>query len=210
MKTTLEPSATKTTASNVGLILPWGFSQKLKGLGLRYSIRNRNFFNTNNAIINFQLNEVTSRDFLVSATLENNNKSMVDLKAGATYSVNNTSFSIEHDLDRKYTKQQYFSMLDCDLGEKVNFNTQFDYFIYTDNAFASNENIPLWNATVSYAFTKQKNHVLKLLFIDLLDKNIDIYRRSTTNYFEETTSESLGRYFIVSYMHKLNNRPRKG
>ncbi|MDO6517302.1 outer membrane beta-barrel protein [Zobellia uliginosa] len=187
-----------------------GFSQKLKGLGLRYSIRNRNFFNTNNAIINFQLNEVTSRDFLVSATLENNNKSMVDLKAGATYSVNNTSFSIEHDLDRKYTKQQYFSMLDCDLGEKVNFNTQFDYFIYTDNAFASNENIPLWNATVSYAFTKQKSHVLKLLFIDLLDKNIDIYRRSTTNYFEETTSESLGRYFIVSYMHKLNNRPRKG
>ncbi|WP_276168179.1 outer membrane beta-barrel protein [Zobellia alginiliquefaciens] len=187
-----------------------GFSQRIKSLGVRYSIRNRNFFNTNNAIINFQLNEVTSKDFLFSATLENNNKSLVDLKAGATYSGNNTSFSIERDLDRKYTKQQYFSMLDCDLTKKVNFNTQFDYFIYTDNAFASNENIPLWNATVSYAFSKQKSHVLKLLFIDLLDKNIDIYRRSTTNYFEETTSESLGRYFIVSYMHKLNSRPRKG
>ncbi|WP_446051331.1 outer membrane beta-barrel protein [Zobellia laminariae] len=187
-----------------------GFSQKIKSLGLRYSVRNRNFFNTNNAIINFQLNEVTSKDFLISATLENNNKSVIDLKAGATYSVNNTSFSIERDLDRKYTKQQYFSMLDCDLSKKVNFNTQFDYFIYTDNAFASSENIPLWNATVSYAFSKQNSHVVKLLFIDLLDKNIDIYRRSTTNYFEETTSESLGRYFIVSYMHKLNSRPRKG
>ncbi|MBU2947805.1 outer membrane beta-barrel protein [Zobellia uliginosa] len=187
-----------------------GFSQKIKRLGVRYSFKNRNFFNTNNAIINFQLNEVTSKDFLFSATLENNNKSLVDLKAGAMYSVNNTSFSIERDLDRKYTKQQYFSMLDCDLGKKVNFNTQFDYFIYTDDAFASNENIPLWNATVSYSFSKQKSHVLKLLFIDLLDKNIDIYRRSTTNYFEETTSESLGRYFIVSYMHKLNSRPRKG
>ncbi|MBT9188161.1 outer membrane beta-barrel protein [Zobellia russellii] len=187
-----------------------GFSQKIKSLGLRYSFRNRNFFNTNNAIINFQLNEVTSQDFLVSATLENSNKSVVDLKAGATYSVNNTSFSIERDLDRKYTKQQYFSMLDCDLSDNVNFNTQFDYFIYTDNAFASDENIPLWNATVSYAFSKEKSHVLKLVLIDLLDKNIDIYRRSTTNYFEETTSDSLGRYFIVSYMHKLNSKPRKG
>ncbi len=56
---------------------------------------------------------------------------------------------------------------------------------------------------------KKKNSIVKLVLIDLLDKNVDIYRNSTTNFFEETTSESLGRYVILSYTYKLNGSRSK-
>ncbi|MGJ8762205.1 MAG: hypothetical protein ACSHXA_16810, partial [Polaribacter sp.] len=54
-----------------------------------------------------------------------------------------------------------------------------------------------------------KNNIVKLVLIDLLDKNIDVYRRSTLNYFEETNLQSLGRYVVLSYTFKINSGVKK-
>ncbi|WP_170146744.1 outer membrane beta-barrel protein [Maribacter vaceletii] len=185
------------------------FSKRMKKIGLRYTLKNRNLFTTSNSIINLQSNQVDTKDYSFSLILENNNKRIIDVKAGANYSINNTGFSIENDLDRKFSKQQYYSMVDYDFTKKLNFNTQFDYIIYKDNKFSSDQKLPLWNATLSYAFSNKKNDILKLVLIDLLDKNVDIYRNSTINFFEETTSESLGRYIILSFTHRLNRGKKK-
>lgn len=187
----------------------FSFGKKINGLGLRYTIKNKNLYGTSNSIINLQLNNVTSKDFLLGLTLENNNKNVIDLKFGANYSVNNTSFSLEKDLARTYKKQQYFSNLDYDISKKLNVNTQFDYVIFTDNQFSSKQVLPIWNGAISYNFSNNKNNILKLVLIDLLNKNVDVYRRSTTNYFEETNSESLGRYIILSYIYTLRNGMKK-
>lgn len=187
----------------------FSLSKKLKGLGVRYTLKNKNAYRTSNSIINLELNDVTSKDFFVGLLLENSNKNVVDLKFGADYSVNNTNFSLEEDLNRTYRQQKYFSMFDYDLTSKLNINTQFDYIVFSDNQFSSNTTLPIWSAAFSYNLSKNKKNICKLLLIDLLNKNVDVYRRSTTNYFEETTSESLGRYVILSYTYKLNSKPKK-
>ena len=166
-------------------------------------------YNTSNSIINLELNDVEVKNFMVSLSFENYNKNNFDVKTGASFTSNNTTFSLAQDLNRKYTKQQYFTMFDVDISERLNFNTQFDFLVFTDDQFTEHQSFSLWNASVSYNLSKNKNNILKLVFIDLLDNNIDIYRRSTSNYFEETTSESLGRYVILSYTYKLNNQKRK-
>jgi hypothetical protein len=180
------------------------FGKKINGLGLRYTLKNKNIFSTSNSVINLELNDVVTKDFLVSLTLENYNKNNLDVKAGLEYSINNTSFSIENNLNRTYTRQQYYTVFDYNVSPKLTFNTQFDYIIYSDNKFSNNIQLPILNTAISYAFSENKNHILKLVLIDLLDKNIDIYRTSRANFFEETTSESLGRYVILSYTYKLN------
>jgi hypothetical protein len=146
---------------------------------------------------------VVSQDYLVNLIVQNNRKRRVDLKAGATYILNNTSFSIENNLDRKFTTQKYFGMVDFDLSKRFNINTQLDYIIYTDNGFSIQQEIPIWNAAMSYSLSKN-NNIVKLIFIDLLDRNVDVFRRSTLNYFEETNLQSLGRYVVLSYTYKLN------
>lgn len=180
------------------------FSKKIKTLGLRYSLKNNTTYSISNSIINQELNEVIYRDYRFSGLLENSQKNKIDAKIGAEYSINNTSFSIEQDLNREYTKQQYFISADYNFTNQLNINSQFDYIIFSDDAFTSNQKLPLWNAAISYAFSRKKNSIVKLVLIDLLNKDVDIYRRSTTNYFEETTSQSLGRYIILSYTYKLN------
>ena len=97
-----------------------------------------------------------NKDYLFSGLIENTRKNKIDLKIGADYSINNTSFSIEQDLDREYTKQHYFGSADYNFSNKLNVNSHFDYIIYADDAFASKQKLPLWNAAVSYAFSKKK------------------------------------------------------
>ncbi|WP_218598478.1 outer membrane beta-barrel protein [Polaribacter sp. NJDZ03] len=183
-------------------------TKKINSLGVRLSLKNKFSNNAANSIVNYELNNVVSKDYLTSLILQNNSKRKVDLKAGATYVVNNTSFSIENNLDRKFTTQKYFGMVDFDFSKRLNVNTQFDYLVYTDNKFLIQQEIPIWNAAISYALTP-KNNIIKLVLIDLLDKNIDVYRRSTLNYFEETNLQSLGRYVVLSYTFKINSGKKK-
>ena len=183
-------------------------SKKINKLGVRFSLKNKYSYNAANSVVNFELNNVVSQDFLVNFLVQNTNKRKIDLKAGATYRTNNTSFSLEKDLNRKFTTQKYFGMIDFDISKRFNFNTQLDYIVYTDNNFSIRQEIPIWNAAISYSLSK-KNNIVKLVFIDLLNKNIDVFRRSTLNFFEETNLQSLGRYVVLSYTYRLNSSNKK-
>jgi hypothetical protein len=178
--------------------------KKINSLGIRFSLKNKFSYNSVNSVVNYDLNSVVSQDYLVGFTVQNTSKRSVDLKAGATYNTNTTSFSIENNLDRNFTSQKYFGLIDFDVTKRFNLNTQLDYIIYTDNKFSIRQEIPVWNASMSYSLSK-KNHVVKLVLIDLLDRNRDVSRRSTQNYFEETELQSLGRYIILSYTYRLNS-----
>ncbi|WP_111706220.1 outer membrane beta-barrel protein [Lutibacter citreus] len=184
-------------------------NKRVKSLGLRYNFKAKGTYNMGKSIIEKELNDVKSKEFLVGLSIENNNKKAIDISTGFEFSSNNTDFSVVDNLNRDYVEQHYFSKLDYDFSKKLNFNTQFDYYLYTDSNFNSNQKIPFWNASVSYAVTKGNNGILKLILIDILDKNVDIVRRSTINYFEETTNETLGRYFIVSFTMRLNSNSKK-
>ena len=182
--------------------------KKVNSIGVRFSLKNKYSYNAANSVVNLELNNVVSKDFLTSLIVQNNRKRRVDLKAGATYILNNTSFSIEQDLNRKFTTQKYFGMVDFDVSKRFNINTQFDYIVYTDNNFSIKQEIPIWNAAMSYSLSKN-NNIVKLVLIDLLDKNVDVFRKSTLNFFEETNLQSLGRYVVLSYTFKLNNSSKK-
>ncbi|WP_298363498.1 outer membrane beta-barrel protein [uncultured Lutibacter sp.] len=184
-------------------------NKRVKPLGIRYSFKTKGTYKTGKSIIDKALNDVKSNEYLVGFSLENNNKKAFDFKTGLEISSNTTNFSVVENLNRDYVKQHYFSKIDYDFSKKLNFNTQFDYYLYTDSNFESNQTIPFWNASVSYAVTKGNNGILKLILIDILDENVDIVRRSTINYFEETTNETLGRYFIISFTMRLNANGKK-
>lgn len=136
-----------------------------------------------------QLNDVEAKDILIGLALENTNKNFIDLKLGTNYNVNNTWFSLEDHLNKIYKKQQYYAAVDYDFTKRLNFNMQFHYFIYSDNQFTTHLQLPIWNMAISYQ-SRTSHNILKLLLIDLLDKNVDFQRRGATNYFKETTSES--------------------
>lgn len=186
----------------------FNINKRYKPLGIRYNLNLKGANTTSNSIVDKKLNDVKSSDYSIGVGFENNKKNFIDIKSGFNYGINKTSFSVIENLDRDYIKKHFYAKFDFDISKKLNINSQFDYYSYNDNKFDSNQKIPFWNASVSYSFTKNKNGTIKLLLIDILDKNLDIIRKSTVNYFEETTNQVLGRYFILSMTMRLNSKSR--
>lgn len=179
----------------------FNFSRKIKKIGFRY-----NFSISGNAsdyitIIDGEYNKTKSKGANFNLSLSNENKNNIDLTFGAKYGLNKTTYSLQ-DRDRDYFEQNYYSKVDFDITNSLNFNTQFDYTLYTDNNFDS-QNVPIWNMAVEYAFLKGKRGNLKLQVLDILDKDLGLERTSNENYFEETYKKNLGTYAMLSFTYSI-------
>lgn len=182
------------------------YGNKIKGLPVRYTLRVSSSFNDYTTIIDNAYNKTKTNSNSFGLSLSNDVKNNIDITVGANYDLDKTTYSLQG-RDRDYFKQNYYSKFDWDITNSFNFNTQFDYSLYTDNNFDS-QTVPIWNVAVEYAFLKGKRGNLKFQVLDILDKNIEIERVSSDNYFEETFKKSLGTYAMLSFTYSI--KPPKG
>ena len=182
------------------------FGNRVKKLGIRYNLGVNYSTNNYQSVINTVNNQTDSKNTSFRATIENNKKDKLDLAVGANITKNNTTFSIAS--DREYVQQSYFIKSDWNITKSFNFNTQFKYDIYTDSNFGTDQSVPIWNASISYNFLKSNAMNLKLTALDLLNKNVGFSRSSSDNYFDETTKDVLGTYYMVSLTYTLGT-PQK-
>ena len=147
------------------------FGNKIKGLPVRYTVRVSSSINDYITIIDGAYNTTKTNSNSFGLSLSNDVKNNIDITIGANYDLDKTTYSLQ-DRDRDYFKQNYYSKFDWDITNSINFNTQFDYSLYTDNNFDS-QTVPIWNVAVEYAFLKGKRGNLKFQVLDILDKNIE-------------------------------------
>jgi len=186
------------------------FGNRLKKLGIRYNL-GLNYATSNyQSVINTVNNKTNSKNTRIRVSLENNKKDFLDLAVGANFNKNITSFSGATE-DRDYFQQSYFVKSDWNVTKSFNITTQFKYDIYTDSNFGTDQSVPIWNTSISYAFLKSKAMNIKLTALDMLNKNVGFARSGTDNYFQETTRDVLGTYYMLSLTYTLNgNKGPKG
>jgi hypothetical protein len=186
------------------------FGNRLKKLGIRYNL-GLNYATSNyQSVINTVDNKTNSKSTKIRVSLENNKKDFLDMVVGANFNKNITSFSGTTE-DRDYFQQSYFVKSDWNVTKSFNFTTQFKYDIYTDSNFGTDQAVPIWNASISYAFLQSKAMNIKLTALDMLNKNVGFSRSGSDNYFQETTKDVLGTYYMLSLTYTLNgNKGPKG
>ncbi len=190
------------------------FGNRWKKMGLRYNLKLNLGYNNYLSIINNSINETVSKDGTFGFSLENDKKEKIDAMIGADWKKNYTTFTTGRNTDRDYLQQTYYIKTDWNVTDRFNVNSQFKYDIYTDSNFDTDQSVPIWNASLSYALNKRKSLTLMLSALDILNKNIGIIRNSSDNYFEETHREVLGNYYMLSLTFNLNGNknpnPPKG
>lgn len=178
-----------------------GYGSKIKKLPLRYNIRLSGNIDDYTTIIDDEASETRTKGSSLNLSFSNDNKNNVDVIIGAKFDINKTTYSIIEE-DRDFFQQNYYTKFEWDITDSFNFNTQFDYTLYTDNQFES-KNVPIWNMAVEYAFLKGKRGNLKFQVLDILDESIGIERNSSANYYEETFKTTLGTYAMLSFTFSL-------
>jgi len=186
----------------------FGYGSKFKRIPLRYNARLSGNIDDYTTIIDDEISETKTKGTSLNLSFSNDNKNNFDVIIGAKFDINKTTYSIIED-DRDFFQQNYYTKFEWDITNSINFNTQFDYTLYTDNQFES-KNVPIWNMAVEYAFLKGKRGNLKFQVLDILDESIGIERNSSANYYEETFKKALGTYAMLSFTYSLKPPSGKG
>lgn len=86
----------------------------------------------------------------------------------------------------------------------LSFNTDVSYTGSSGYAAGFDNNQWMWNATLSYEFLKNRSATVALKVYDLLQQRKNIQRSVTANYIDDTSYNSLTRYFMLTFTYKFN------
>lgn len=90
------------------------------------------------------------------------------------------------------------------------FGNDFDLTMYRGQSAGYNQTIPLWNASIAKQIFKKKDGELKLSVYDLLNQNKSISRTVEQNYIQDTRTQVLTRYIMLTFTYNLRKFAGKG
>lgn len=108
--------------------------------------------------------------------------------------------------DQKYFNKTYKAESTVTIQKNYQLSAAFDYLVYDSKSSKFHQTIPLLNISVSRFILKNNSGEIKLSAHNLLDKALGVNQTSDINYIERTTTNSLGRYFMLSFTYALNKQ----
>jgi hypothetical protein len=129
----------------------------------------------------------------------------LDLQAIANYNYNDARYSLNKAQNYKYFDQHYSIDVTYTILKRIMINNDFDFYVNTGRADGFNQSIPLWNAYVSCLLFKKQNAELRISGVDLLNQNKSVIRTAGETYIDDTYTQVLQRFFLVSFMYNFKS-----
>ncbi len=180
------------------------FSTPIRALGIKTNINFQESYNRGINIVNDVENEITNIGHKASLSFDNRKKEKWDINTGVGISLTDARYSIQESLNNVYFDMSWFGEIAYLPNDKINFFFTADVTNYTAHSFDEAQLIPLLGAEITYFFLKNNRASFTLAAHDLLNRNTGITRLSEMNYLQETTSNIIGRYFMLSLKYRLN------
>ncbi len=90
------------------------------------------------------------------------------------------------------------------------FTTNFSFRTYSDEDFGEQITLPIWRASLSKLFSKDKKWRAEIAVFDILNENININRTSNINYIQDERIESIGQYAMLTLGYNFSGFGNNG
>jgi hypothetical protein len=134
-------------------------------------------------------------------------KELFDFRVSGSVNYSKAHYSLQKSLNTDYFN--YSGSIDFNINLPAHFmiQTDFDYTANTGRTDGYNQNIAMWNASIQKYFLPKQQMLVKLQAFDLLNQQVSIERNVTANYIEDTRSNIIPQYFMLSLTYFLNKFP---
>lgn len=129
---------------------------------------------------------------------------IVDLSANL--SRQQTEYDFNQQQNQAFINRTYTAEANLTFLKNYQLNTSYNYYSYNSETTNFSQNIPVLNIGLSRFLLKNNVGELKIGVNNLLDQNLSVNQTATANYLQQTTSNNLGRYFMVSFTYALNKQ----
>ena len=187
---------------NVNAFTSIGFPiKKLKGSNVNFST----IINYNRDVSLVYKEKNLTRRWLLTQTFSfNYNKNKFDMGVTGSLTYNQARYSLQENLNTEYFTQMYSADFSYTFKKDIIASTDLDLLINSGRTDGFNQSIPLWNASLSKQFLKNKTAEVKLTVLDILNQNKSITRTAIENYIEDNRTNVIRRYFMISLIYNLN------
>jgi len=154
--------------------------------------------NEKNKGVNWLIGQRLSTDIKIKKWLETT--------IGVNYSFNTTKYSLQSRLNTNTNATAWTLSHSSRLFLPANWKFNYDIDKSFNSGYADNVNADplIINATLEKGLFKKQNASLRLQVYDLLNQNTSINRSVTGNAITDTRTNKLGRYFLLSFIYRLN------
>ena len=135
--------------------------------------------------------------------LSSNISEKIDFTISYNANYNVVRNKLQPDLDANYFYQLTNGRANFLFGKGFVFNTEINHYMYTGLSDGFNQNFTLLNLGLGKKFMKDNRAELRLTVYDLLKENNNISRDITESYIEDTITEVLQRYFMLTFNYRL-------
>ena len=131
-------------------------------------------------------------------------KKWLETTISVNYSLNSNAYTLQSELNSSTESWTLSNNTRIFLPKDFIVSYDIDQVINRGYAANTTSNPVIINTTLEKQFLKKKNLSIKLQGFDLLNQNIGISRSVTSTGITDTRSNRLGRYFMVSFVCRLN------
>lgn len=181
------------------------FSQPINPIKTNVNVSTGFTYSRLPGLINDQQTVTNNYVYNAGVVLASNISQYIDFNISYNAAFNNTSSSAAGQSNQQYVNQS--------AGIQLNLLSKKGWFInndltnqrYSGLSGGLDQNFWLWNAGIGKKFLKKQAGELKLSVFDLLKQNQSIVRTVSENYIEDTRTNVLRQYFMLTFSYSLRN-----
>ena len=179
----------------------YGFG--IKKLKSRLSFGLNAGLNNNISYANGLLNTIVTKSTGPSMSYAYIVDDVIDINLTARYSFSQTTNEVNPNLNTNFLTKVFGADMTNYLPLNIVLNQSFNYAINSGRAEGFNTAIPIWNASFSKFFLKNKRAEIKMSAFDLLNKNIGINRNVSQNQIVDRSYNVISQYFMLTFTYSL-------
>jgi len=178
------------------------------GFGIKQILSRFNFglnggISNNISYSNGQLNTTLIKSVGPSFTYTYSLDEVLDINLTARHTYSITNNALNSALNTNYLTRVYGADVTNYLPFAIVLNQTFNYTINEGRAPGYNTAIPIWNASISKFFLKNKRAELKISAFDILNKNIGVSRNVSQNQIVDQSYNVINQYFLIGFTYSL-------
>ena len=181
--------------------LNYGFG--IKKIYSRFNFGINGGFNNNISYANGLLNTIVTKSVGPSFSYTFQLEEVIDIDLSTRYSFSKTSNAINAGLNTNFLTKVFSADVTNYLPFNFILNQSMNYTVNSGRAAGFNTAVPIWNASISKYFMKNKRAELKMSAFDLLNKNIGISRNVSQNQIVDKEYNVISQYFLLSFTYSL-------